>query len=86
MSTADVQGAAEDRRVKTREAAAVATCVEINQCRVHPIILHEVVMNRHRHAIERRVDGVEGDATIQYERAVTFDFHTGRCATATTPR
>ena len=25
----------------------------------------------------RRVDGVEVDATIQRERAVTFDFHTG---------
>ena len=25
----------------------------------------------------RRVDGVEVDATIQHERAVTFDFHTG---------
>ena len=25
----------------------------------------------------RRVDGVQVDATIQHERAVTFDFHTG---------
>ena len=25
----------------------------------------------------RRVDGVEDDATIQHERAVKFDFHTG---------
>ena len=39
------------------------------------------VRNRHRHAIEQvsacRVDGVEVDATIQHERAVKFDFHTG---------
>ena len=82
MSTEDVQGASQNRRITFREAAAVATGVETT----NPMILHEVVMNRHRHAIERRVDGVEGDATIQYERAVAFDFHTGRCATATTPR
>ena len=25
----------------------------------------------------RRVDGVEDDATIEHERAVNFDFHTG---------
>ena len=39
MSTEDLQGASQNRRITFREAAAVATRVEIN-----PIILHEVVM------------------------------------------
>ena len=44
------------------------TCVEINQC-VGCIATP---------SSKRRVDGVEDDATIQHERAVKFDFHTGR--------
>lgn len=48
-------------------------------CRVHlsamtrPCWLRRVVANQHRHAIEqRRIDGVEEDATIQHERAIKF--------------
>ena len=59
-----------------------AACVEINQCvgcsaMTRPSWLGRAVRNRHRHAIEACVDGVEVDAAIQRERAVTFDFHTG---------
>ena len=45
----------------------VTFCVQINQC----------VGCTATPSSRRRVDGVEGDAAIQYERAVTSDFHTG---------
>ena len=37
-----------------------------------PSWLGRAVRNRHRHAIEACVDGVEVEATIQHERAVKF--------------
>ena len=46
----------------------VAPCVEINQC---------VGCDTATPSSWDPVDGVEEDATIQHERAVKFDFHTG---------
>ena len=57
-------------------------CVEIKQCvrcYMWPRWLRRAVRNRHATpSSRRRVDGVEVDSTIQHERAVKFDFHTGR--------
>ena len=50
-----------------------------------PCWLRRAVRNRiATPSSRRRVDGVEDDATIQHERAVKFDFHTGGYPMTTT--
>ena len=54
-----------------RALSRTATCVEINHCVGWRGTGIATPSSR------RRVDGVEVDETIQRERAVKFDFHTG---------
>ena len=66
-----------------REANAVSRAwgVEVLRVEVRDILPSPAVWKRTGIATpssRRRVDGVEDDAAIQHERAVKFDFHTGR--------
>ena len=61
-------------------------CVEINQCvgcMTLPSWLGRAVGNRHRHAVEQALRRWRGRRRDDSERAVNFDFHTGRRGTWT---